>query len=414
MTDWTARLFREHANVAAAQDFCQAEPGEAEAGLRIALHVWLLYYWDPGHVSEGRYRLGQVLARAGEPTVWRARGLLLAGFLAAVSGDRGAARPLLAEGSGLAGQLDDPATRAFAAWVAGHVCLFAGDLPQAIVHSEVGLAVLPAAAVCGRQRGRLLICLAQAAGLAGDEERAVACHRELAALTEAGSEFIRRGYSAWSLWALGTAAWRRGDLDRATGLQQQSLRLRARRNNRMGPAYCVEVLAWIAASGRQYERAAVLLGAAAGLWQSMGMSLDSHQPLAGHHRDCERQARQALGETAFQAACHRGLDLPAADVLAYALQQPTEKPPEKPPAPAVSDGAPLTPRELQVARLIAGGRSNKQIAAELVISPRTAEGHVERILAKLGFTSRAQVAAWVAASRPDGKGRLVQSSSLSS
>jgi hypothetical protein len=115
MTDWAARLFREHANVNAAQDFCQAEPGEAEAGLRIALHVWILYYWGAGHVSEGRYRLGQVLARAGEPTVCRARGLLLAGFLAAVGGDRGAARALLEQGNGLAGRLDDPATRAFAA-----------------------------------------------------------------------------------------------------------------------------------------------------------------------------------------------------------------------------------------------------------------------------------------------------------
>ena len=100
----------------------------------------------------------------------------------------------------------------------------------------------------------------------------------------------------------------------------------------MGPAYCVEVLAWIAASRHQYERAAVLLGAAAGLWQSMGTTLDGHQPMAGYHRDCERQARQALGETAFQAACHRGLELPAEDVLAYALQQPPDKPPDKPPA----------------------------------------------------------------------------------
>ena len=109
--DWTARLFREHANVAAAQDFCQAEPGEAEAGLRIAMHVWLFYYWGAGHVSEGRYRLGQVLARAGEPTVWRARGLLLASFLAGVSGDRGAAGALLEQGTGLAGRLNDPVTR---------------------------------------------------------------------------------------------------------------------------------------------------------------------------------------------------------------------------------------------------------------------------------------------------------------
>jgi len=168
----------------------------------------------------------------------------------------------------------------------------------------------------------------------------------------------------------------------------------------------VEALAWIAASRHQYERAAVLLGAAAALWQSMGTALDSHQPLAGHHRDCERQARQALGEAVFQAACRRGLDLPAADAVAYALQQPPKKPPKKPPAPAVSDGVPLTPREMQVARLVAEGRSNKEIAAELVISQRTAEGHVERILTKLGFTSRAQVAAWIAASRPGGEGGL--------
>jgi non-specific serine/threonine protein kinase len=231
IAELTARLHREHANVNAAQDFCQAEPGQAEAGLRIALHVWLFYYWNAGHVSEGRYRLSQALARAREPTIWRAQGLLLAGFLAAVNGDRGAVQPLLEQGTSLAGQLNDPATRAFAAWVAGHVCLFAGDLPQAIAYSEEGLGALPAAVVRGRQRAHLLICLADAAGLAGDEERTVACHRELAALTEAGSEYIRRAYCAYSLWALGAAAWRRGDLDRATGLQQQSLGLR--RNDRM-------------------------------------------------------------------------------------------------------------------------------------------------------------------------------------
>ena len=407
IAEWTARLFREHANVNAAQDFCQAEPGEAEAGLRIALHVWHFYYWDPGHVSEGRYRLGQALARAGEPTVWRARGLLVASFLAGVSGDRGAARALLEQGTSLAGQLDDPATSAFVAWALATVCAMAGDLHQAIAQYEVGLAVLPAA-VGGRVRALLLTGLAHAAGLAGDEERAVACHREIAALTEADGEYVRRGNSAWSLYTLGVAAWRRGDLDRATGLQQQSLRLWEGLNRQMGDAYCLEALAWIAASQRQHERAAVLLGAAAGLWQSIGTTLDGNQPLAGFQRDCERQARQALGETAFQARYHRGLQLPAEDAVAYALQ----RPPKKPPAPAVSDGAPLTPRELQVARLVAGGRSNKEVATQLVISQRTAEGHVERILTKLGFTCRAQVAAWVTASQPDGEGRLVSRSSV--
>jgi tetratricopeptide (TPR) repeat protein len=191
--------------VAAAQDFCQAEPGEAEAGLRIALHVWVFYYWIAGHFSEGRYRLGQALARAREPTVWRARGLLLASFLAAASGDRSAVQPLLEQRTSLARQLNDPATRAFAAWTAGPACLLAGDLPHAIGHFEHGLAVLPAA-VRDRHRALLLFGLADAAGLAGDQQRAAACHRELAALTEAGSDYIRRAYSAYSLWALGAAS----------------------------------------------------------------------------------------------------------------------------------------------------------------------------------------------------------------
>ena len=116
VADWAARLDREHANVRIAQDFCQHEPGEAEAGLRIAMHIWPYYYWNAGYISEGRYRLGQLLAEVGEPSVWRAQGLLLASFLAAISGDRDAARPLLAEGNGLARQLNDPATHAFAAW----------------------------------------------------------------------------------------------------------------------------------------------------------------------------------------------------------------------------------------------------------------------------------------------------------
>jgi DNA-binding CsgD family transcriptional regulator len=58
--------------------------------------------------------------------------------------------------------------------------------------------------------------------------------------------------------------------------------------------------------------------------------------------------------------------------------------------------APLTKREHEVAELIESGLSNREIAARLVIAKRTADGHVERILAKLGFSSRAQVAAWMA------------------
>ena len=56
---------------------------------------------------------------------------------------------------------------------------------------------------------------------------------------------------------------------------------------------------------------------------------------------------------------------------------------------------PLTAREFEVARLIAEGRTNLEIAGELGIAPKTASAHVEHILAKLGVARRAEVATWV-------------------
>ena len=57
----------------------------------------------------------------------------------------------------------------------------------------------------------------------------------------------------------------------------------------------------------------------------------------------------------------------------------------------------MTRRERQVADLLAKGLSNREIAAALVISPRTVEGHADHILSKLGLSNRTAVADWVAA-----------------
>ena len=56
--------------------------------------------------------------------------------------------------------------------------------------------------------------------------------------------------------------------------------------------------------------------------------------------------------------------------------------------------SPLTPRERGVAALVARGRSNRQIGEALVITEGTANLHVKHILGKLGFASRAEIAAW--------------------
>jgi DNA-binding CsgD family transcriptional regulator len=63
----------------------------------------------------------------------------------------------------------------------------------------------------------------------------------------------------------------------------------------------------------------------------------------------------------------------------------------------VSPWHPLTDREFEIARLIADGLTNKQIAERLVLAPKTISAHVAHILAKLGAGRRSEIAAWCAA-----------------
>jgi DNA-binding NarL/FixJ family response regulator len=94
-----------------------------------------------------------------------------------------------------------------------------------------------------------------------------------------------------------------------------------------------------------------------------------------------------LGEVAYHAAFGRGQQMSSDEVFAYALQ-------EKPATRASSSWTSLTRRQRQVAELVARGLSNQEIADALVISRRTAEGHVDKLFKALGLTSRAQMAAW--------------------
>ncbi len=74
-------------------------------------------------------------------------------------------------------------------------------------------------------------------------------------------------------------------------------------------------------------------------------------------------------------------------------------------------GSKLTAREREVAALVAEGLTNREIAERLVISERTAEGHVEQIRNKLGFNNRSQVAAWATATGLSTVGAAVRSRS---
>jgi non-specific serine/threonine protein kinase len=107
-------------------------------------------------------------------------------------------------------------------------------------------------------------------------------------------------------------------------------------------------------------------------------------------------ARTRLGEARFRAAWVAGQSAALERAIAVALDaNDRDGRPETIPS-FDQAGGPLTRREREVAALIAQGRSNRQIAQDLVITEATAAKHIEHILNKLGLSSRAQVAVWVA------------------
>ena len=109
-------------------------------------------------------------------------------------------------------------------------------------------------------------------------------------------------------------------------------------------------------------------------------------------------ARDGLNPKAVASAWDRGLKLTEQQAVLLALSpEPSFPPPlagEGQGGGATLRGGGLTPRELEIASLVAAGLSNRQIGLRLKISERTADAHVEHIRTKLDVHSRAQIAAW--------------------
>ena len=147
-----------------------------------------------------------------------------------------------------------------------------------------------------------------------------------------------------------------------------------------------------------FERAAVLHGASERLWTLLNAPVLMGPAYAEIRKSAADTARNALGEERFDALAGHGYALPLSVALAVAKGEA----PAAPPAGAAAPGAgakPLTRREREIAGLVADGLGNREIAERLYLSKRTVDSHLEHIFTKLGFTSRTQLAAWVARTR---------------
>jgi len=307
-------------------------------------------------------------------------------------GDLDAAAALLAEYLAFARSGNDPYHTSVALNCLGTVALLRGEPARAIACHEESLRLK-------RQLGHVnglvtaLVGLGEAVLAAGETERAVALlgeavdrQRETGAMREAAPAYL----------GLGRALDQRGDAERAGKLLGEALTAFHGLGDRISIAGCLEAVARRRAGQGAATDAARFCGAAAGLWAATGAARQGQD--ARDHERAVTVARAALGAAGFAAAWAAGQELPLAEVVAEAAAAAALPPVSGTAAPAPAEVEPggerLTRREREVLRLVAAGRSDREIAAELSVAVRTVEWHVANLLAKLGLDSRAAAAAF--------------------
>jgi ATP/maltotriose-dependent transcriptional regulator MalT len=384
--DLVDALDLEWANIESALDFCAGSPRDAQMGLRLASDLWV--YW----MARGRYRLGFVhlekfLALEPTPSPTRAFALFTLGWLGQATGDHDAALAAFEEARRESEQTGADRAFAYALVGLGVTGLRRRD-PTALELLVTSLeAIDPVDDPTGH--GLVVYFYATALTVGGKLAAASQLAREgLDASEPAGDTMIHGLLSA----LVGILDWQLGDADAAELRLTDAVRIQDRVGHLWSLAISLDGLAWVAASAGRLERAALLLGAVASLWQQLGIVPVPYWQ--GFHDQCELSVRTALDDAHYQACYERGFALDRRHQVVFALDDELL-------ASASADttaGGPfeLTARELEVARLVADGLSNPTIASTLFISVATVKTHVSHILQKLALDSRVQLAGWAA------------------
>jgi non-specific serine/threonine protein kinase len=424
---WLDRLEAELGNLRAAIAFSQAQP-DLEPGLRLAASLrvfWLIR----GHAAEATDALRALLdaSAAREPTLPRARALATAaqvldamgGFamsadycqvalgIASAAGDerltadllqmqawalvrqgqQSAAPPLIERGLGLARRLGEPgltsrllAARSYAAYVAGE---FAG----AVQDGDEAL-LLARQAGDRLQVGQMLGNLGNFK-LAADELDAARGY--LAESLDISRELGSRDGIVYGTFNLGVAEYLADCPDAAGALFAESFGLARRMGLKLNMAYALLGLA-MAGPGRADPAWSARMHGTAD--QAIADQGHAFEPFEGELADRHRQRlRVAIGAEAFDAEYAAGRSLDLAQLVAEVGSQSASAGQARADVPGEASPA-LTPRELDVLKLVAQGFSNADIARRLFLSEHTVHRHLANILRKLNLSSRAAAAAW--------------------
>jgi DNA-binding CsgD family transcriptional regulator/Flp pilus assembly protein TadD len=390
----------------------------------------LCRFWHTrGYLSEGRRYLEAVAKSDVIPVTVRAKVLDGLGWIAEPQGDYERARVAYEESLRLYRSSNDERGAANALGDLGSLALDRGDYEQAT-------SLLGRSLTLHRKLGSkeevvgVLDSLGVLASAKGDREQSMAYFSEALALSretgnvrriatslgnlgitvlvhgdpEQATELLEESRAlfrdigdssnvAISLMYSALAALAQGDHERVQALSEESLKLLQKAEDRQHIADYLEIMAGGAGAQGQTHRAARLWGAAQALREDIGVPLQPEaRKLLGPYL---ATARSSLGEVAWQARLAEGRAMMPEQAIEYALF--AEEPVASLPVAHRSGGGStaLTPREEEVAALVARGLTNRQIASELSISEHTAANHIAKILRKLRLSSRSQITAWV-------------------
>jgi non-specific serine/threonine protein kinase len=395
---------------------------DVESGLRLANATSALWY-QRGFYAEGSAWFARLLGLPGAavPTRVRAFALIRAAFLATIQGDYTVARALNDDGLALSRRLRYSAGMAWALLDRGFIARSSGDLAAAQSLFEEALSISHRDKLSATQVYALHL-LGLVAMERGNDGKADSWSSEALALAKQighvrvipsvlnvlGHVAIHRGERAdgraileqslalhrensdrdgieVTLRALAQVSMHEGRASSATALYAESLELSHQAGDRLEVARCLEGLAEVTLGARP-EHAVRLTGAANALRDALGAV--PHPGELALTCNMLEQAQRRLGSERYTAAWAAGTALSVDEAVTLALSSNERAGHMR------ANSSRLSARERDVVRLIAHGCSNRQIAQQLVIAPRTAETHVGHILSKLNLHTRAELAAW--------------------
>jgi non-specific serine/threonine protein kinase len=317
----------------------------------------------------------------------RSKALQWLGHLVRSQGDVALGRTYLVEALAISEELNDESGQAFTHLMLGTTSAVLGDQVAARGHYEGARAMYER---LGDRPGvaRMQFYLGFGDYFQGDLPRAEALLKDSLPILREAKDAT---FTSQALMALGLVMVDVGQLTQARTLFVEALSIAHRSSNQFAINLSLEGLAGLAAAQQQHQRALHLAGAASAARDATGM-----RPLPAHFHprlySWLAPARRRVGTKAANQAWELGRKLSLPEAMAYATGEAGKMP-------VTGPSAVLTRRELEIAELVSQGLTNRQIAERLVLSVRTAEGHVERVRDKLGVQSRAQIAAWFVENR---------------